>query len=353
MEAGLISVIVPVYNTEAYLPACIDSIRGQTYRNLDIILVDDGSKDGSGRICDEAAAADPRIKVIHAENGGPTKACVRGLEAAKGSFVTLIDSDDWIDPEMIGAMAAELSDAPEVRDAQVICCNHSIDRPDGSGQFMRNGAAPGVYEGEKLRTEIFDRIIGEENRTIFLSRCMKLLPTDLIKQNLHYTDYRIRVGDDLSIMLPTLLDAKRIVVLKDAYYYHYRNVPVSLTHSFNKHLDEDIRLLMPVMRNICCAKADRFTAGIEDRQEPIDAMISRERLFLCMLQIKNAFRSPEADVTGSVRKVLEDGNIAALTKQYPLALHDRGNRLLYSIMKKPTTLKILIAGMAFRWKNRA
>ncbi len=94
-----ISVIVPVYNVEQYLPKCVDSLLAQTYENLEIILVDDGSPDGSGGICDAYAEKDPRIKVIHKENGGLSSARNAGLDIAQGEYIAFVDSDDWVEPE--------------------------------------------------------------------------------------------------------------------------------------------------------------------------------------------------------------------------------------------------------------
>lgn len=97
----LISIIVPVYKVEAYLSRCVDSIVAQTYKNLDIILVDDGSPDNSGKICDEYAEKDNRITVIHQANGGLSDARNAGIAVAKGSYLTFLDSDDWVPPEYI------------------------------------------------------------------------------------------------------------------------------------------------------------------------------------------------------------------------------------------------------------
>lgn len=96
----LISIIVPVYNVEQYLKRCVESIIHQTYSNLEIILVDDGSKDSSGKMCDEYAAEDSRIKVIHQENGGASAARNRGLAIAKGELIGFVDADDWILEDM-------------------------------------------------------------------------------------------------------------------------------------------------------------------------------------------------------------------------------------------------------------
>ena len=95
-----ISVIVPVYNVEQYLPRCVESILAQTYENLEILLVDDGAKDGSGAICDAYARQDERVKVIHKENGGLSSARNAGIDASTGEYLSFVDSDDWIEPDM-------------------------------------------------------------------------------------------------------------------------------------------------------------------------------------------------------------------------------------------------------------
>lgn len=97
----LISVVVPVYGVEDVLEKCVHSIQGQTYTNLEIILVDDGSPDRCGAICDQLASEDPRIRVIHKENGGLSDARNAGIDAANGAYILFVDSDDWIDPLMI------------------------------------------------------------------------------------------------------------------------------------------------------------------------------------------------------------------------------------------------------------
>ena len=106
--APLISVIIPVYNVEKYLRRCLDSVVAQTYRNLEIICVDDGSVDESGKICDQYAVRDARIKVIHQENQGLSAARNRGLDAAEGAYIAFVDSDDYILEDMYKKMLDKL-----------------------------------------------------------------------------------------------------------------------------------------------------------------------------------------------------------------------------------------------------
>ena len=110
----LISVIVPVYNVEQYLSKCVESILGQTYTNLEIILVDDGSPDNCGKMCDEYAAKDKRVKVIHKENGGLVSARNAGYDIMSGDWHMYVDSDDWIDANMCEKLVKALVKCPDV-----------------------------------------------------------------------------------------------------------------------------------------------------------------------------------------------------------------------------------------------
>ena len=107
MEKKVISIIVPIYNVEKYLPACLDSICHQTLKELEIILVDDGSTDNSGRIAEQYALQDKRIRVVHQRDGNPGATRNVGLELATGEYVGFVDSDDWIEPEMFASLYAK------------------------------------------------------------------------------------------------------------------------------------------------------------------------------------------------------------------------------------------------------
>ena len=120
-----ISVIVPVYNVEQYLPRCVESILAQTYENLEILLVDDGTKDNSGAICDAYARQDARVKAIHKKNGGLSSARNAGIDAATGEYLSFVDSDDWIEPDMYEKMMALM----EKYGVRLVCAGMSAARP--------------------------------------------------------------------------------------------------------------------------------------------------------------------------------------------------------------------------------
>lgn len=120
MGEDLISVVIPVYNVERYLRKCVDSVCGQTYRNTQIILVDDGSTDNCGKLCDEAAKSDNRITVIHKVNGGLSDARNYGIDIAKGKYITFIDSDDYISEDYLEYLYSLICD----NDAEISICGH-------------------------------------------------------------------------------------------------------------------------------------------------------------------------------------------------------------------------------------
>ncbi len=146
-----VSVVVPVYNVEKYLRACVDSVLGQRFQELDVILIDDGSTDGSPEICDEYAEADPRVRVFHQKNRGLSGARNRGIELASGEYLYFLDSDDTIDPNAMDALyqCAESQDLDLVLfDGLLI---NEAGQPGGNERyFVRTGGYPGVYSGREL-----------------------------------------------------------------------------------------------------------------------------------------------------------------------------------------------------------
>lgn len=130
----LISVIVPVYNVERYLPACLNSVLSQSYRDLEIILIDDGSTDHSGRICDEYADKDSRIRVIHQANGGAAAAKNTGLRAASGKYLSFVDSDDYLEPGAYEHMVSRL----QMLDADIIQCGFRYVYTDSANDIIRD-----------------------------------------------------------------------------------------------------------------------------------------------------------------------------------------------------------------------
>ncbi|MDO4304704.1 MAG: glycosyltransferase family 2 protein [Bacillota bacterium] len=241
MEAYKVSLIVPVYNTEAYLKRCVASLREQSYENLEIILVDDGSTDNSGKLCDEYERQDARIKVIHKKNGGLISAWKAGVEGSTGEYLCFVDSDDWVDTAMVSEMAKQLSGS----DREIISSDYVIEWENGNKQYVWQELPAGVYEGAELK-RVVPRLLGQEKRYVCISRCMKLISRSLIENNCKYSDPAIRMGEDTTIMLPSLIDCKRLVIMDHKAYYHYFYVNESMVHKYDRNLFKNIELLRKI-----------------------------------------------------------------------------------------------------------
>ena len=151
-----LSVIVPVYKAEAVLETCVASVLAQTFSDWELLLIDDGSPDGSGKLCDDYAAQDSRVRVFHKPNGGVSSARNLGMAEAVGDYILFIDADDWIAPES----CQTLLDALEGAGADSAGCAHWNITPDGQ-KWAEPGALPaGTYDREAIRTGVVDRLLG-------------------------------------------------------------------------------------------------------------------------------------------------------------------------------------------------
>ena len=210
----LISVIVPVYNVEAYVAKCIESIQNQSYQHLEIILVDDGSTDDSGDICDQYAAYDDRIKVIHQENGGISAARNTGIEAANGDYIAFVDSDDYIAPNMYEDMLHILKD----NDLDILECTAFRDK-DGT-------IIEGCNDGS---LEIFNR---HEALKMAMHDCFIAVWSQMYKRSA-IGDVRFPVGrkfEDTAVSYLFIANTNRVGHINRCYYY-YRLNPNSITQT--------------------------------------------------------------------------------------------------------------------------
>lgn len=333
----LVSIIVPVFNTQDYLQECLNSIREQSYKNLEIILVDDGSTDQSAILCEEFARKDHRIRVFHKINGGLMSAWTYGIKEAYGEYVSFVDSDDWIELDMIEGLVREASGNAR----EIICSNYIIEKMQRKDSIkVRQGLEPGYYGREEIENKIIPQLLGNEIRKIHSSRCMKLISKDLILDNLKFTNDKITMGEDLSIMYPALLDADRIVIMKEGYYYHYRYVNSSMVHKYNPLLNEKIGLLHNTMRMIILTKIPE-----EEKQKFLLEKLKQEYLFLFFLVIKNELRSEVKGYHKRLRQQILDIKEKELG-DVQIEVDSIANKILYLIWQKPNKVIIEAAKIA-------
>ena len=220
-----ISVIVPVYKVEKYLDRCVESIVNQTYKNLEIILVDDGSPDNCPEMCDVWANKDERIKVIHKENGGVSSARNRGIDAATGDYIGFVDSDDWIEPDMYELLA----DNAKKYDADISRCGYFVDWSDHTAQIGNGGIL--LYEDIERRCEML--------RSYHLVSALwnKIYRRELFEEE--RLDESLRITEDWQINYRLIRKCKT-TVYNDICKYHYIMHDGSATKSYNRNSEFDM-----------------------------------------------------------------------------------------------------------------
>ncbi len=243
-----VSIIVPVYNVEKYLRTCIDSILAQTFRDFEVILVDDGSKDSSLQICREYAQNDKRIKVIHQENGRQTKARKTGLRQARGKYVYFVDSDDWLEPNLLDvAYKAAKKDNSDIVifDSYFNYTNYQIP--------ISQSIPAGVYDRQGLIKHVYPKMIYSGRFFyfgVYAAMWTKLMRRSIVVPNMMNVDERIRIGEDGVTSYAAMLDAQRVTVLKGQHLYHYRDNNVSITRSYYDGQFENVLMLIGALRGI-------------------------------------------------------------------------------------------------------
>lgn len=212
----VISVIIPVYKVEQYLPKCIESVCNQTFRNLEIILIDDGSPDNCGKICDEYAARDSRIRVIHKENGGVSTARNAGLKAASGELIGFVDSDDWIEPDAFEFLYNNLIK----EDADISLCSAYEHRGE-QVNVLHCPVTNAILSGQDALK------VALQSPTIGFALWNKLFRRHII------SDVHFPVGhvwEDAFIMMP-LIDKANKIAFNLQPKFHYQRRPGSITLS--------------------------------------------------------------------------------------------------------------------------
>lgn len=295
----LISVIVPIYNIMEYLPRCVDSIRKQTYRNLEIILVDDGSTDNSGALAEKMALEDKRIKVFHKGNGGSSSARNLGLSHAKGDFIGFVDSDDYIEPQMYERLLAV------ALQEELLMVQTSRDEIDEQGNLMPNVCEP----PEKPELWECDRFM----RELLLHRgdcsfCTKLIHASLLKEE-RFPEGEL--NEDFYLLVKLLPKVPAVAILPEQDYHVFYRYG-SNTRTRDK--EEFPRVFTDIVRN-----ADRVYEIVKKEYPALLPEAMRFGLFQrldYMLHIPISQMNPENAFYMQVKGFLREHRIDVMKSQY-------------------------------------
>ncbi|MDR1263479.1 MAG: glycosyltransferase family 2 protein [Oscillospiraceae bacterium] len=241
----LLTVVVTVHNTEAYVGQCVESIIKQTYTPLEIILVDDGSTDDSDKICDTLATLDSRIQVIHQEQQGAAAARKAGIQAATGEYIHFVDDDDWLKPNMEAVMMNGLTK----NDADVIVCGYLDYVGDHVYRRAPGQIKPGVYDRKAMIRDVFPYMMLPYPRTysgagLQIPLWMKVFRTSIAYDAVMRVDPSIKKHNDLACVYEAIYNANRMVIISDNLYHHRRGRKNSITKRFLPDLYSVIEALM-------------------------------------------------------------------------------------------------------------
>lgn len=294
----LVSIIVPVYKVEQYLDRCVNSIVSQTYQNLEIILVDDGSPDSCGELCDLWANKDSRIHVIHKTNGGLSDARNAGAKIASGEYILFVDSDDWIAPEMVEKMTK----AMEQNNADMVICQFYSAYPDGrTERHYTNGKNLLLTAEETISLLLEDKVITNHAWRKMYKK--KLLKSDCFPAGVNY--------EDIYAMPELILACQKIYYLDEPYYFYFRNESsITGTASYKNSMDhyKSAQHSYSIIKNRCPALAKKITAA----QAQTILVIATN---LIKTEKNYHLTSLKRDVYGELRKNAKELHGSGLTKK--------------------------------------
>lgn len=287
-----LSVVVPVYNVERYLRKCIGSILHQTIDGMEIIIVDDGSVDSCPQICDEYAEKDNRIHVIHQKNKGLVNARKTGSLLAAGKYITFVDSDDWIEPDMYKTMKK----LAEEKDTDILITGYFYDINGKSIQY-KNRVEAGFYSGQSLE-KLYSRMIysGEFFYCgVFPSVWNKWYKKEILIPNLITIDERITMGEDMACTYPCMIDAKSIRIYDRKSFYHYCFHTQSLTNNAHTNYFRSFSILYPYLER--CFR--------EKGRTDLLKQVQYHKIFTSIAGIEQAIGKPSSICNGKWKKNLE------------------------------------------------
>jgi len=334
----LVSVVVPIYNVEAKLCRCIESIIKQTYSNLEIILVDDGSPDNCPQICDDYADKDQRIKVIHKINEGLGYARNTGIENATGKYICFFDSDDYVE---LTAIAETCSIAEELK-ADLVCFGHIEETENGRIIENRIPTTPkDLFYGDELKNKLIPLTLSHDPATgedwnLSLSAWSAMFSMEVIRQNnWRFVSERECISEDIYSVLQYYGYSGRVAYIKKA-LYHYISNPLSLSKVYRKDRYERLKILSEKLFEL--TKKMNQEDMLHDRVKTIF-------LGLTIGAIKQITASDEPLKIkyNAVKEIVCDDYMQNTLSEYPFSGESVAKRLLFVCMKrKLCTMSYLI-----------
>lgn len=334
----LITIIVPVYNVEKYINECVDSLISQTYKNIEIILIDDGSMDKSGEICDSYAASDARIKVIHKQNEGLGFARNTGLKAAQGKFVTFIDSDDKADADLVENLVNG------IYEANGDTCIGGFKRISANGVIgFEERYDKAVFEGKNIYNNLFARMLGsapDKHDAIRMSVWNVMYSMDIVRRhNIEFPSERVFISEDIIWDSEYYKYAKKAIVI-DSTAYNYRITPGSLTQKYKPDMLEKICVLYNEMCNRLSGDKTKITRLQRQFFVNLKACIKQEN--------SSVSHKSNVEIKTAIKEIVNNCVVHTVSGEYLQVIHQRKQKMfVWAVRYKCVTLLYLFnkAGM--------
>lgn len=309
MKKGLVTIVLPIYNVEKYLNRCIYSVINQSYTNIEIILVDDGSKDNCPAICDEWAKKDSRIKVIHKKNAGLGMARNTGIENANGEFIYFLDSDDFIENNTI----EKCYNLAHKENAEIVIFGFNNVSSD---EKIQKSTIPNpkklIYEDKEILDSFLPNLIGPNTKTgeitnLWMSAWASFYSMDLIHQTKwKFVSEREIISEDIFSLLSLYKNVKKVAILTEPLYYYCEN-DTSLTHTYRKDRYERIKYFY----DACQEEASKLGYSQEIKDRLAYPYISNVIAALKMIVNANCSKSEKIE---SSKLILNDKHLLNVVK---------------------------------------
>ena len=335
-----VSIIVPVYNAEKYLEECAASILNQTIKDIELILVDDGSTDSSPALCDSIAARDSRVKVIHKANGRASSARNAGIRAAGGEFVAFVDADDWISPEMYETMLAQGAD--------VCLCDFVRFQGDREFPNTHNTVKPGFYDRAQMIRDIFPHLVMDGiEYPITISNWAMLIRRSILADNRLFYREDIHISEDAPFGSEVLYCADSFAYLKDHYFYYYRVTEGSASRSYKDWWWDSSLKINEEIENFFgnCPDYD-FTQQIKSNM----FYLARAEIYYIMYNTGMT----RAEQNRKIRAVMNHPRVVRMMKGFDVSSFALSFKMLYwSIRYRSVAMRKLVAVLSdLRNRNR-